>query len=290
MQCLRQTKKGPGRFSRAVGCATKPAREMLSRTDPMPDTAPQFLDVGGIAIALRRQPGAAPGVAWLGGYKSDMLGTKAETLAAWASANGRAFLRHDYSGHGESGGLFAEGTISTWLAQSLAVFRRFSEGRQVLVGSSMGAWIALRMAQELRKAGEDRVAGLVLLAPAPDFTAELVEPQLTEAQRKALAENGYFEEPSDYSDQPYIYTRALIEDGRKNLVMTGPIDTHCPVHILQGLADPDVPPAHALKLASLLPADDVTLSLIPEGDHRLSRPQDLDMLLGAVEAMVQRAA
>src|SRR5690606_38122547 len=210
-------------------------------------------------------------------------------LATWTARRGLACLRHDYSGHGESGGDFADGTISTWLAQSLAVFRRFTEGRQILVGSSMGAWIALRMAQELRKAGEARVAGLVLLAPAPDFTAELVEPQLTGAQRRALAEKGYFEEPSQYSDQPDIYTRALIEDGRDNLVMTGPIDTHCPVHILQGLDDPDVPPAHAMKLASLLPADDVTLSLIPQGDHRLSRPQDLEMLIGAVEAMVQRA-
>jgi pimeloyl-ACP methyl ester carboxylesterase len=257
---------------------------------PIAAAAPEFLDVDGTPVAFRRQPGAAPGVVWLGGYKSDMLGTKAETLAAWTKQQGRAFLRHDYSGHGESGGAFADGTISRWLVQSLAVFDRFTEGRQILVGSSMGAWIALRMVQELRKAGADRVAGLVLLAPAPDFTAELVEPQLTDRQKKALVENGYFEEPSEYSDQPYIYTRALIEDGKKNLVMTGPIDTHCPVHILQGLADPDVPPAHALKLASLLPADDVTLSLIPEGDHRLSRPQDLEMLVGAVEAMVERAA
>ncbi|QDC01792.1 alpha/beta hydrolase [Mesorhizobium sp. 8] len=257
---------------------------------PTAAAAPEFLDVDETPIAFRRQTGAAPGVVWLGGYKSDMLGTKAETLGAWAKRQGHAFLRHDYSGHGESGGAFADGTISRWLAQSLAVFDRFTAGRQILVGSSMGAWIALRMAQELRKAGADRVAGLVLLAPAPDFTAELVEPQLTDGQKKALAENGYFEEPSEYSDEPYIYTRALIEDGRDNLVMTGPIDTHCPVHILQGLADPDVPPAHALKLASLLPADDVTLSLIPQGDHRLSRPQDLDMLVGAVEAMVERAA
>ena len=252
----------------------------------MTGTAPAFLDVDGVAIAFRRQAGAAPGVVWLGGYRSDMLGTKAETLAGWAARSGRAFLRHDYSGQGESGGAFAEGTISKWLAQSLAVLRGCSEGRQVLVGSSMGAWIALRMAQELRRAGEDRVAGLVLLAPAPDFTAELVEPVLTDAQRRDLDEKGYFEEPSDYSAEPYIYTRALIEDGRSNLVMTGPIDTHCPVHILQGLADPDVPPAHALKLASLLPADDVTVSLIPDGNHRLSRPQDLDMLVAAVEAMV----
>lgn len=258
-------------------------------TPPATQADPLFLDVDRVPIALRRQAGATPGVVWLGGYKSDMLGTKAETLAAWAAREGRAFLRHDYSGHGESGGAFADGTISNWLAQSLAVFRAHSQGMQVLVGSSMGAWIALRMVQELRKAGETRVAGLVLLAPAPDFTAELVEPALTAAQRRDLAEKGYFEEPSAYSDQPYIYTRALIEDGRANLVMTGPIDTHCPVHILQGLADPDVPHAHALKLTGLLPADDVTLSLIPEGDHRLSRPQDLDMLVESVAAMVARA-
>ncbi|QPC89504.1 carboxylesterase [Mesorhizobium sp. INR15] len=255
----------------------------------MTATPPVFLDVGGTEIAVRHAAGSAPGIVWLGGYKSDMLGTKAETLSAWAATEGRAFLRHDYSGHGESGGAFADGTISTWLAQSLAAFRRFSKGKQILVGSSMGAWIALRMVQELRKAGDDSIAGLVLLAPAPDFTAELVEPALTEAQKRDLSEKGFFEEPSDYSAEPYIYTRALIEDGRNNLTMTGPINTHCPVHILQGLADADVPASHALKLVSLLPADDVTLSLIPDGDHRLSRPQDLDMLLRTVGAMVERA-
>ncbi|MER9446844.1 alpha/beta hydrolase [Mesorhizobium sp. M0254] len=252
-------------------------------------TTPTLLDVDGIDIAVRHSSGATPGVVWLGGYKSDMLGTKAQTLSDWAAREGRAYLRHDYSGHGESGGAFADGTISKWLAESLAAFRRFTEGKQILVGSSMGAWIALRMVQEMRKAGDSNVVGLVLLAPAPDFTAELVEPALTEEQRRDLREKGFFEEPSDYSAEPYIYTSALIEDGRANRVMTGPIDTHCPVHILQGLADADVPASHALKLVSLLPADDVTLSLIPDGDHRLSRPQDLDMLLRAVGDMVQRA-
>jgi pimeloyl-ACP methyl ester carboxylesterase len=261
----------------------------------MPATPPAFLDVpispdvGGSRIAVRHSAGSTPGVVWLGGYKSDMLGTKAEALAGWAASEGRAFLRHDYSGHGESGGAFADGTISKWLSESLAVFRQFASGDQILVGSSMGAWIALRMVQELRRAGDTSVVGLVLLAPAPDFTAELVEPALTEAQKRDLAENGFFAEPSDYSSEPYIYTRALIEDGRGNLVMTGPIDTHCPVHILQGLADPDVPSSHALKLVGLLPADDVTLSLIPDGDHRLSRPQDLDMLLRAVGDMAARS-
>jgi pimeloyl-ACP methyl ester carboxylesterase len=251
-------------------------------------STPVFIDVDGASIAVRQAPGANPGVVWLGGYKSDMLGTKAEALSAWASREGRAFLRHDYSGHGESDGAFADGTISKWLAESLAVFRRFSNGKQILVGSSMGAWIALRMVRELRKAGDARVAGLVLLAPAPDFTVELIEPVLTDAQRRDLQEKGYFAEPSDYSDEPYVYTRALIEDGRANRVMTGPIDTHCPVHILQGLADPDVPSGHALKLAALLPADDVTLSLIPDGDHRLSRPEDLDMLRRTLSDIIQR--
>jgi pimeloyl-ACP methyl ester carboxylesterase len=255
----------------------------------MTATIPTLLDVQGTSIAVRHSPGVAPGIVWLGGYKSDMLGTKAQTLSDWAAREGRAFLRHDYSGHGESGGAFADGTISKWLGESLAVFQRFTTGKQILVGSSMGAWIALRMVQELRKAGDTSVVGLVLLAPAPDFTTELVEPALTKAQKRDLQKKGFFEEPSDYSAEPYIYTRALIEDGRNNRVMTGPIDTHCPVHILQGLADADVPASHALKLVSLLPADDVTLSLIPDGDHRLSRPQDLDMLLRAVSDMVQRA-
>ena len=217
-------------------------------------------------------------------------GTKAETLAGWAASSGRAFLRHDYSGHGESGGDFADGTISKWLGESLAVFNRFTTGRQILVGSSMGAWIALRMVQELRKSGQgDRIAGLVLLAPAPDFTSELIEPALTRAQKRDLAQKGFFEEKSEYSPEPNIYTRALIEDGRQNRVMAGPIDTHCPVHILQGMADPDVPHEHALKLVSLLPADDMTLSLIPDGDHRLSRPQDLALLIRAVESVIGQA-
>lgn len=250
----------------------------------------EFVDVDGTNIAVRRQEGDAPGVMWLGGYKSDMLGTKAEALAEWARGQGRAFLRHDYSGHGESGGEFADGTISKWLRESLAVFARHTRGPQVLVGSSMGGWIALRMVQELLKAGESRVRGLVLIAPAPDFTAELVEPAMTDEQRRELAEQGYFEIPSDYVDEPYIYTRDLIEDGRANLMMSAPIDTHCPVHILQGMQDESVPHSHALKLVSLLPADDVTLSLVPDGDHRLSRPQDIELLISAVRDMAAQAS
>lgn len=251
---------------------------------------PEFLLADGDRIALRHRNGKSPGVVWLGGFRSDMLGTKAETLDAWAREHGHAFIRHDYSGHGESGGAFADGTISRWLSQSLAVFRQRTVGPQILVGSSMGAWIALRMAQELRKAGEGaRLAGLLLLAPAPDFTTELMEPLLTDAQRSELEEKGYFEEPSEYSPEPNIYTRALFEDGRANRVMEGRIDTHCPVHILQGMEDPDVPYSHALRLVEHLPADDVTVSLIRDGDHRLSRPQDLKMMVAALEGLVERA-
>lgn len=255
----------------------------------MSEHRPEFLDVDGTAIAVRHRPGASPGVVWLGGYRSDMTGTKAHALDDWAAEQGMACLRHDYSGHGESGGDFHQGTISRWLAESLAVFEAYTDGPQILVGSSMGAWIALLMARRLAQAGSSkRPAGLVLLAPAPDFSSDLVEPKLTEAQRHDLAGKGFLESPSQYGPEPYVYTRALLDDGRENRVLTGPIDTFCPVHILQGLEDPDVPYAHALKLVALLPADDVTLSLIPGGDHRLSRPQDIAMMIGAIEAISAR--
>ncbi|MBA8877806.1 alpha/beta hydrolase [Phyllobacterium myrsinacearum] len=251
---------------------------------------PQFLTVNEIEIALRHLEGRQPGIVWLGGYRSDMLGSKAEWLDQWAEARGHAFLRHDYSAHGESGGEFRDGTISRWLEQSLAVFRAFSSGPQILVGSSMGGWIALRMIEELQKAGErDRIAGLVLIAPAPDFTSELVEPQLTPEQRLQLTQRGYMEEPSEYSPEPYIYTKALLDDGRDNQVLKGVIQTDCPVHILQGMEDKDVPYTHAMRLVDHLPVDDVTITLVRDGDHRLSRPQDLELLTRTVASMVEHA-
>lgn len=248
-----------------------------------------FIEVDGTPIAVRHRDGSTPGLIWLGGYRSDMRGTKAEALDAWCAERKVAYTRHDYSGHGESGGVFAEGTISRWLAESLAVFRQLTGGPQILVGSSMGAWIALRMVQELNKADEKRIAGLLLLAPAPDFTSALMEPQLTDAQRAEIAAKGYLEEPSEYAPEPNIYTRALFEDGRRNSVLHGIIDTHCPVHILQGMQDPDVPYEHAMRLVEHLPADDVTLSLIRDGDHRLSRPRDIAMILRTAEALVEQA-
>ncbi|MDT6939782.1 alpha/beta hydrolase [Brucella pseudogrignonensis] len=254
----------------------------------MSTAEPDFIEVDGAQIAVRNRSGqVAPGVVWLGGYRSDMLGTKAVVLDAWAEKTGRSALRLDYSGHGESGGDFNEGTISRWLNESLAVYAKYAKGPQILVGSSMGGWIALRMAQELKKIGKSP-AGIVLIAPAPDFTAELVEPSLTDAQKKDLIEQGYFEEPSEYSPNPYIYTRALIEDGRNNLVLKGIIETGCPVHILQGMQDEAVPYQHALKLVEHLPVDDVTLTLVRDGDHRLSRPQDLELLIRTVSGLAER--
>ena len=244
----------------------------------------------GKRIAWRRRPGRSPGVVWLGGYRSDMQGTKAQALDAWAERTGQAYLRHDYSGHGESGGAFADGTISRWLGESLAVFRALTDGPQILVASSMGAWIALRMAQELAKSGEsDRIGGMLLLAPAPDFTVDLIEPGMTEEQRLEVVARGYFETPSEYSGDPNVFTEALLQDGPLNRVLTGPIDTFCPVTVIQGMHDPDVPYQHALKLVSLLPADDVTLSLVPDGDHRLSRAQDIEMILAALDSLVEQA-
>jgi pimeloyl-ACP methyl ester carboxylesterase len=257
----------------------------------MTDTgSAEFIDVAGARIAVLRDAGRGPGVVWLGGYRSDMTGTKAVRLAGWARGQGRACLRHDYSGHGQSGGDFADGTISRWLGESLAVLERFSQGPQILVGSSMGAWVALRMAQELAQKGpRGRIAGMVLIAPAPDFTVDLIEPALTAEQRRDLETKGRFEESSQYGPEPNVYTRALIEDGRRNRVLDRPIDTHCPVVILQGMNDPDVPFTHAQKLVEHLPADDVTLTLIRDGDHRLSREDDIALMLRAVQELVARA-
>jgi pimeloyl-ACP methyl ester carboxylesterase len=252
--------------------------------------AVKTMKVDGVGIAIQKRDGASPGLVWLGGYRSDMGGTKAAHLDAFAGRTGRAFLRHDYSGHGMSEGSVHDGTISQWVRQSLAVLHAQSSGPQVLIGSSMGGWIALRMIAELSKSGEiGRVAGLVLIAPAPDFTIDLIEPNLTEAHRKDLAEKGYFEEGSDYLAEPNRFSQAFLDDGRANRVMDGIIETHCPVHILHGMQDADVPYQHALKLAAHFPKDSITMSLVPDGDHRLSRPRDLVMLESAIESILAKS-
>ncbi|NTF40561.1 carboxylesterase [Rhizobium rhizogenes] len=257
-------------------------------------TPPTFLSVGKgesqrqIAFSERAAGKGAKNVSfvWLSGYRSDMSGTKAVELDALAERLGLGCIRFDYSGHGQSGGEFTEGTISRWLEEALAVIDHTKPKRIVLVGSSMGGWIALRTIQELRKRKKaPAIAGLVLIAPAPDFTVDLIEPNLSDAEQRSLQERGYFEEPSEYSVEPNIFTRALIEDGRANRVLTGIIETGCPVHILQGMEDADVPFAHSLKLVEHLPADDVVLTLVRDGDHRLSRPQDLERMLSVAETL-----
>ncbi|MEM8649622.1 MAG: alpha/beta hydrolase, partial [Pseudomonadota bacterium] len=202
--------------------------------------------------------------------------------------HGYACCRHDYSGHGESGGEFIDGTISCWLEESLAVFDQYcSDGNHVLVGSSMGGWVALRMVQELYKRGQsNRVKALLLLAPAPDFTHELMKPELTDGQIEELETKGYMEVSSEYSDDPNIFTKALFDDGEKNRVMTGLIETGCPVHILQGMQDPDVPYEHAMKLVNFLPNENVSMTLVKDGDHRLSRDQDIELLIRTVATLV----
>ncbi len=229
----------------------------------------------------------APGFVWLGGFKSDMSGTKAQVMVDEAARLGCSSTRFDYSGHGASGGEFVDGTISRWVDESLQVLLNRTSGPQILVGSSMGGWIALRLAQELKQLSEEnRLAGLLLIAPAPDFTQELMEPKFTDAQKSALEQQGYFEEPSIYSDEPNIITRKLIEDGRNNLVLGANFGLEIPVRILQGMDDPDVPYTHALRLVESLPDEDVSITLIKDGDHRLSRPQDLELLRRTMREMI----
>jgi len=245
---------------------------------------PDFLTVGtGTAarrIAWRHVPGREPTIVWLGGFKSDMKGTKAEALSAFAARTGRAFLRFDYSGHGESDGDFQEGTISRWAEEAAAMVARAGP-RPVLVGSSMGGWIALLVA---RRMAIPPVA-MVLIAPAPDFTEALMWPSFSEEVRRTIMTEGRWIRPSAYDSGGYPITRALIEDGRRNLVLGGLVETGCPVHILQGMQDPDVPWHHAMLLAEKIARDDVVVTLVKDGDHRLSRDEDIARLEEAVAAV-----
>ncbi|WP_040489294.1 alpha/beta hydrolase [Fulvimarina pelagi] len=240
-------------------------------------------------IAYRTLPGKEPTIVWLGGYRSDMRGTKAEYLLEAAEREKRAFLRLDYSGHGESGGRFEDGTISRWTEEAQAAIEAAGAKSVLLVGSSMGAWIALKLVARARfgKTGFS-VSGLLLLAPAPDFTERLMRPRLSEIQLQSIATKGRLEEPSSYSAKPNIYTKALFDDGAANLVMDAPIETGCPVAIIQGMEDPDVPYDHALALMSCLSADDATLTLVKDGDHRLSRPSDLEMIARVLQSLFER--
>ena len=237
-------------------------------------------------IAVARRGGAEPGLFWLGGFRSDMTGSKAAALDSLGAQKGLGMTRFDYSGHGISGGDFNAGTISRWLEEAEVVFAS-TPGPQIVVGSSMGGWLALLLVRAMLRRGDHRVQGLVLIAPATDMTRELMLPAFTPAEHESLQNNGYVEQPSQYSVEPYRINRSLIEDGEKYLLLGGVIETGCPVVILQGGQDPDVPQDHAIKLVTHILHDPVTLTLIPDGDHRLSRPQDLERLRQAVLGLIE---
>lgn len=241
-----------------------------------------MLDRGdGVELAWALRDGRAPTVVFLPGFASDMAGVKATAVADVCAARGQAMLRFDYSGHGQSGGAFADGTIGSWLADALLVIDRVSRGPLVLVGSSMGGWIGLHVAL----ARPARAAALVGIAAAPDFTETRIWHSMVPAERARLFNDGFVDRPSQYG-APLRITRALLEDGRKRLLLGGPIALNIPVRLLQGLRDPDVPWETALRLAERIESDDVQVTLLKDGDHRLSRPEDLSLLARTVLALL----
>jgi pimeloyl-ACP methyl ester carboxylesterase len=260
-----------------------------------PGERPEFLTIGsGLQrrrIAYIEEKGAAdkPGLMWLSGFKSEMTSTKASALVQWARQNDLSCLRFDYSGHGQSEGRFEDGTISRWLEETRAIFSKIGSGSRILVGSSMGGHIALLLLRALMAEAPDeaaRIKALVLIAPAWDMT-ELMWSNLPAAARKAVEEKGVYLRPSRYGDGPYPITRVLIEDGRQHLIGKTPFDPGRPVHILHGLQDPDVPWEHTLDLVAHLSGDWARVSAVPDGEHRLSRPQDLALLLDIVAGLVK---
>lgn len=248
-------------------------------------TAPDYLTTTqNRRIAYHRSKGEGPGVVFLGGFKSDMEGTKALYLEDWARRTGRAFLRFDYSGHGQSSEAFEEGCIGDWAEDAMAAISRLTEGPQILVGSSMGGWIALLCARAM----PERVAGLVTVAAAPDFTEDSMWAGFDAEQRRALMEEGQVALPSDYGE-PYVITRRLIENGRENLVLRSPLDLPFPVRFLQGTADADVERSVALRLLDHATGPDMRLTLVAGADHRFSDPACLALIEASLEEVIARA-
>ena len=236
----------------------------------------------GRRIACRRVPGAAPGVVFLGGFRSDMTGTKASFLENWARARGQAFLCFDYTGHGASSGDFRDGAIGDWARDAGDAIAALTEGPLVLVGSSMGGWIALLVA----RASPARAAGLVGIAAAPDFTEDGMWAEMDAATRARLLRDGAVLAPSEYGDEPYPITRRLIEDGRRHLVLRDPLDLPFPVRLLHGSADRDVPPAVALRLLGHARAADMRLTIVKDADHRFSAPGNLELIARTIEEII----
>lgn len=260
----------------------------------MTTSAPQFLTVG-TGVAQRRiatlpmpgREGAGPGLVWLPGFKSEMTSIKASAVAEWGAVRGLAVTRFDYSGHGQSEGRFEDGTVGRWLEEALAVFRTCTAGPQVIVGSSMGGYLSLLVLRALQRSGEaSRVAGLVLIAPAWDMTERLMWGRFPDSVKSTIMDEGVWLRPSRYGDGPYAITRTLIEDGRRHLIASEPFDPGCPVRIIHGLLDPDVPWEHSLDLEAHLTGDWVRISAVPDGEHRLSRPEDLAQMFGLIDEVI----
>lgn len=250
----------------------------------------QFIDIGHGSsrrtIAADIRAGEGTPVVWLSGFLSEMASVKGEAMAQWAEKNNRPLIRFDYSGHGQTGGDYSEFTVSDWLEEALAIIPRYVKSRPILVGSSMGGWIAVLVTLALRRSDPDIAPkGLVLLAPAIDFTERLVWDRMPESARRILMQTGEFTIPSEYSEIPYRFTRNFIEDGRNHLVLDGEIKLGCPIGILQGMNDTDVPWQHTCRFADHLACDQVTMTLIRDGTHRLSRDEDIAILRRAVEAL-----
>ncbi|MEP1470509.1 MAG: alpha/beta hydrolase [Halieaceae bacterium] len=238
----------------------------------------------GHEIAYRHQPGSNPGIVFCSGFNSDMQGTKAEALAQWCQEQGRQFTRFDYFGHGQSSGKFVDGTIGRWRDDALAVLDEVSTGPQIIVGSSMGGWIMLLVAQ----ARPERIRALVGIAAAPDFTEQMRKTRLSEQQLEALSAHGYCDLANCYDDgEPYRISAMLLEEGKNHLLLDKPIAVQCPVRLLQGQCDEDVPWEHALAIADRLVSTDVEVTLVKHGDHRLSEPADLSRLYAAIERLLQ---
>jgi len=257
----------------------------------IPAAEPQILLVGTGAearnIAFVAQPSGPPGVPglfWLSGFMSDMASTKAMAVAEWGAAHGLSSTRFDYSGHGISGSRIEDGTIGRWLEEADAIFAKVTKGPQIVIGSSMGGYIALLFLQKLlrdRPAEARRIKALLLIAPAWDMTEELMWKRFSDDTRREIFERSYFKQPSAYA-APYTITRKLIDEGRDHLLARRPLDPARPVVILQGLQDMDVPASHTHELMTFLTGEKVKLIEIADGEHRLSRPQDLKLLFDEI--------
>lgn len=257
---------------------------MSSGPDVAPDTPPHILECGdGRTIAYHYLPGKSPGVVFLTGFKSDMTGGKALALEAYCRARGQAFLRFDYTGHGQSSGVFEEGSIGQWADDAITALDELTEGGQVLVGSSMGGWIMLLVAL----ARKTRIRGLLGIAAAPDFTRDLLWDEFTDAQKEQMAHDGFVELPNCYDDQaPYRICKPLIDDGWDRLLLDKPIDLDIPVRLIHGIEDEDVPWKTSLKIQKQLTSHDVEVQLIKNGGHRLSEDHDLDRLTRTLDALL----